>query len=277
MPRCLQTLISETPLSLDPKHLTMPSLPLLLIFVATLLGSLITGYVVAAWRARNALHAADKKQTELSAELAAINQRMTERDERINTLSQEITAERGSLQESHKVLGDHREQTRAHQVHAERTEQQITEVKQTLVIKEQAYADLNKHHQQLIAEHTQLKTSLEEKQLHFDKQLQLLEDNKRQLKTEFENLANQIFENKGKAFTEANRQSLDGVLNPFKKQIDDFKKQAQDIHHKDTQQQAQLRSELGQLKELNKQITEEAHALATALKGQKKVQGNWAS
>ena len=47
------------------------------------------------------------------------------------------------------------------------------------------------------------------------------------------------------------------------------------MHHQDAQQQASLKTELTQLKELNRQMTEEAHSLATALKGQSKMQGNW--
>ncbi len=249
-----------------------------LIFIVTfaaLLGGLLCGYLIAIWRARSAYHIADKREAELVAELAASSQREASHETRIQALNTELEAERSTLHDERQVISTVREQAKVYEVHVERTTQQITELKQTLASREQEHRDLNQRYQQLIAEHTQLKTSLEEKQLHFDKQLLLLDENKQQLKTEFENLANQIFENKGKAFTEANRLSLDGVLGPFRKQIDDFKKQAEDIHHKDTQQQAHLRSELGQLKELNKQITEEAHALATALKGQHKMQGNW--
>ncbi|MBV1932185.1 MAG: DNA recombination protein RmuC, partial [Porticoccaceae bacterium] len=255
----------------------MQTLPLTLIIVAVVavIGGLIIGYTVATWRARNAHHSAEKRETELRAHATAMGQQISERDARITTLSRDIEVERATLHEERQTQTSIREQSATHKVHAEKSRQQIEELKGTLTNRDQDHSRLNERYQQLIAEHTQLKTSLEEKQLHFDKQLKLLDENKRQLKSEFENLANQIFENKGKAFTEANRQSLDGVLGPFKKQIDDFKKQAEDIHHKDTQQQAHLRSELGQLKELNKQITEEAHSLATALKGQHKMQGNW--
>ena len=55
----------------------------------------------------------------------------------------------------------------------------------------------------------------------------------------------------------------------------DFKEKVEDIHHKETQQRAELKTELKQLQKLNQQITEEAHGLAMALKGQKKMQGNW--
>jgi DNA recombination protein RmuC len=65
------------------------------------------------------------------------------------------------------------------------------------------------------------------------------------------------------------------LLKPFREQIEAFRHKVEDIHHKDTQQQAALAQQLFDLKELNRQITQEAHELATALKGQKKTQGNW--
>ncbi len=64
-------------------------------------------------------------------------------------------------------------------------------------------------------------------------------------------------------------------MNPFRLQLDAFKSKVEDIHLKDSQQQALLNHELQHLKLLNQQITEEAHQLAVALKGQKKTQGNW--
>jgi DNA recombination protein RmuC len=253
----------------------MQALPLFSYIIVGLIGGLAIGYLIAALRARNTLHSTDKKLAELNVELAGINERISERDKRIDMLTQEIGNERTIVEKNRELLSDSRELGKAHQVHAEKAEQQIVALNLTLGSKDQDYGQLNERHQKLLGEHTQLTTSLKEKQTHFESQLKLLEENKQQLKSEFENLANQIFESKGKALSDANKLSLEGVLNPFKKQIDDFKKQAQDIHHKDTQQQTQLRTELGQLKELNRQITEEAHELATALKGQSKMQGNW--
>ncbi|MGM0563881.1 MAG: DNA recombination protein RmuC [Pseudomonadota bacterium] len=123
--------------------------------------------------------------------------------------------------------------------------------------------------------HDRMETTLAEKERHFDQQLKLLEDNKQQLKQEFQNLANRIFEDKGKAFNELSQQSLDQLLKPFKDQLKDFRSKVEDIHHKDTQQQASLTEQIKSLRELNQQITEEAKNLTTALKGEKKTQGNW--
>ena len=114
-----------------------------------------------------------------------------------------------------------------------------------------------------------------QKELHFLEQQQLLKDSREQLKMEFEQLAGRIFEARGQAFTLSSQQSLDGLLKPFREQIEGFRARVEDIHHKDAQQQASLAQELRQLQELNRQITHEAQELTTALKGQKKMQGNW--
>jgi DNA recombination protein RmuC len=127
----------------------------------------------------------------------------------------------------------------------------------------------------LQSENVELRTSQKEKEEHVRQQFARLEEHEQRLKQEFQNLANRIFEEKGKSFDEKSRQSMDTLLSPFRTQIEEFRKKVEDIHHKDTQQQSALHTELKQLQELNKQITEEAHHLATALKGQKKTQGNW--
>jgi len=124
-------------------------------------------------------------------------------------------------------------------------------------------------------ENTELRTSQSEKEDHHKQQLKQFDEQKAALKIEFENLANKIFETKGQAFTDKNKATLDELLKPFKTQMKDFKEKVEDIHHKETQQRAELKTELKQLQKLNQQITEEAHGLAMALKGQKKMQGNW--
>ncbi|MFB5668831.1 DNA recombination protein RmuC, partial [Shigella flexneri] len=78
---------------------------------------------------------------------------------------------------------------------------------------------------------------------------------------EFEQLAGQIFEAKGQAFSQYSQQSLDALLKPFREQIEGFRTKVEDIHHKDVQQQAALTQEVHHLKELNRQITQEAQDL----------------
>jgi DNA recombination protein RmuC len=122
-------------------------------------------------------------------------------------------------------------------------------------------------------------TRLEEERKQADEKITLLrevnESGKKALTDEFQNLANTILEDKTRRFTEQNQENLGLLLNPFKERLNEFKSKVEEIHYHDTQQQAAMKVELAQLKELNRQMTEEAHDLATALKGQAKKQGNW--
>ncbi|MEY3791431.1 MAG: recombination protein RmuC [Pseudomonadota bacterium] len=122
-------------------------------------------------------------------------------------------------------------------------------------------------------------TRLEEERRQAEEKLSLLREmsdtSRKALTDEFKNLANSIFEDKSKRFTEQNLEGLGQILTPFRERLTEFKTRVEEMHHQDAQQQASLKTELTQLKELNRQMTEEAHSLATALKGQSKMQGNW--
>lgn len=202
----------------------------------------------------------------------------------------EITAEYQALQSLYKTdaagsqnryeqslqnLADLREQAKAAEVSAQRAEQQLQEMRLRLSEQETLRSEWEVRHHELNQAHAELKTRQHEKEQHFVEQLKLLEDGKQRMLIEFQNLANQIFEAKGKTFTETSKQSLDSLLAPLKQQMNEFRVKVEDIHHKETQQQAALRTELQQLQKLNQDMTAEAHSLATALKGQKKMQGNW--
>ncbi|MBZ0329041.1 DNA recombination protein RmuC [Halomonas sp. ANAO-440] len=120
-----------------------------------------------------------------------------------------------------------------------------------------------------------LATTLEQKQQHFAEQLTLLRDSRDQLKQEFENLANEILERKGKAFSELSQKHISGLLQPIQSEMKGFREKVESIHRFDTEQRASLRTELKHLQGLNREITDQADRLTRALQGQKKVQGNW--
>ncbi|MEQ5834292.1 DNA recombination protein RmuC [Marinobacter sp. NFXS9] len=117
--------------------------------------------------------------------------------------------------------------------------------------------------------------TLEEERRTTGEKLQLLERNRDALKQEFENLANRIFEQKSERFSQQTRTNLDSLLNPFREQLQDFRKRVEDVYTTETRDRQALRSEIDALQKLNKQITEEAANLTRALKGDKKIQGNW--
>jgi len=92
---------------------------------------------------------------------------------------------------------------------------------------------------------------------------------------EFENLANKIFESKHTVFDTQSREGLNTLLQPFKEQLESFRKRIDQVHTENVQGQTTLKSELDNLRQLNLQITQEASDLTKALKGDKKLQGTW--
>ena len=120
-----------------------------------------------------------------------------------------------------------------------------------------------------------LESQQQAEQKHHREQVALLTDTRDALKAEFSQLANEIFEAKGKRFSEQNQTSLNALLTPFREQVQEFRKRIDDIHTQDTRGHTELMSQLTQLKDLNTQLNQQADDLTRALKGDKKLQGNW--
>ncbi|MFT4982535.1 MAG: DNA recombination protein RmuC [Bacteroidia bacterium] len=101
------------------------------------------------------------------------------------------------------------------------------------------------------------------------------EDLNKRFNTEFENLANKILEEKSKKFTDQNKENIELILTPLRERIKDFEKKVDEKYDNEQKERASLKGEIKTLHELNKQISQEAHNLTTALKGDSKKQGNW--
>lgn len=169
-----------------------------------------------------------------------------------------LQAENNKLQVEHAVLSE--KLAGAHQ----RLEETLGQVEA-----------LNQTNTRLTSENTELKSTQAERDRSHKQQLEHFDQQKQALSEQFKVLANDILEAKTKSFQESSQTSLNAIINPFREQIDGFKKEVQQIHHRETTQQGELKKELASLKELNQRITTEAHELSTALRGQKKLQGNW--
>jgi DNA recombination protein RmuC len=160
--------------------------------------------------------------------------------------------------------------------------QQIQHLRQSL-------SDIQQHNNLLTHQNDQLSSELnkaksltqqlqvlqQQERKHHDEKLQQLENSRLQLKKEFETLAQQILKSTQQEFTQSSREDMQNFLQPFRQQITDFNQKVETIHTNDLKQREELKTELKNLQKLNLQMTEEAHQLSTALKGQKKTQGNW--
>ena len=92
---------------------------------------------------------------------------------------------------------------------------------------------------------------------------------------EFNHLANKILDDKAKHWREDSKQNMDAILNPLRDQLSDFRKKVDDVYDKEAKERNSLLHEIGTLKELNQQMSQDAINLTNALKGDSKTQGNW--
>jgi DNA recombination protein RmuC len=92
---------------------------------------------------------------------------------------------------------------------------------------------------------------------------------------QFKNLANDIFEEKSKKFTDQNKTSIADLLKPLGEKIVEFEKKVEDTHRDSITRSSALKEQLENLQRLNLQMTKEAENLTRALKGDSKTQGAW--
>lgn len=94
-------------------------------------------------------------------------------------------------------------------------------------------------------------------------------------KTEFENIANRLLEEKSQKFSTQNREQIGEILNPLREKIKSFEENVQQRFVEETRDRVSLKKEIEQLRGLNQQLSQDANNLANALKGDNKAQGDW--
>ena len=121
---------------------------------------------------------------------------------------------------------------------------------------------------QLAAKNDNLQTLLETQKEDITKMQELA-------KSEFQNLATKILEEKTEKFTALNQHNLKNILEPFQEKINELKNKVGETYDKESKERFSLGEKVKELALLNQQISEDAKKLTRALKGESKTQGNW--
>ncbi len=95
------------------------------------------------------------------------------------------------------------------------------------------------------------------------------------LKLAFGESAQKIFEEKSKSLAQANEKDLKTLLDPLRLKMEEFKNEVKDSKEKSIKNSASLEEQIKVMIERAATLGQEANNLATALKGNNKVQGNW--
>lgn len=237
--------------------------------VVLVLLALVAGFVIATLlRAAPQARAAEENR-ELQARLQALQEklqataleqgRQEERAVALSTQEARLRDEIARLQErAREELAQQGEQARAEQARLQAELQRLQ-------------GELAQRDQRLAAVGAQLRAEQEK----LAAQAEFLKTQEASLKLQFEQLATRIFEEKSQKFSEQNKSGLDTLLNPLREQLKDFREKVEGAYSAEARERFALKEQLARLEGLNKQISDDAGNLARALKGDKKLQGNW--
>lgn len=212
--------------------------------------------------------ALQKREEHFAEQLAELRQRLLE----LQTSADALSSERDRLRDESVAEG---KRAKGLETSEREVREQLAEAKKTLAEHAQSYDELQALYQKLSTEHTELRTTLQRREEHFAEQMHQLAETRKSLTQEFENLANKIFEEKGKAFTHTSQASIDSLLKPFREQIEGFQKRINEVHDASLQGNTSLNSEIRKVLDIGLQMSKEANNLASALKGNSQQRGAW--
>lgn len=215
------------------------------------------------------------QHAELKTALDNSAKQVTELRDRLaqaQTINEQLHADRDRLKDELAAEG---KRAKSLETSERDAREQLTETKQHLTEQVKAFGELQERFNTLSSEHTELKTTLQKREEHFQEQMTQLADTRKSLTQEFENLANKIFEEKGKTFTQTSQTSIDGMLKPFREQIEGFQKRINEVHDASLQGNTSLNSEIKKVLEIGLQMSKEANNLTSALKGDSQQRGAW--
>ncbi|WP_070970902.1 DNA recombination protein RmuC [Vibrio sonorensis] len=204
-------------------------------------------------------------QTQLSdTQINQMKRQLDEAESELEQLDQDKDKAAYELKQAHGKLMAVMEKLRYFEAIKQERQQYLDELNALRESKSQLEAQIREQE----ARHSEENRASEDK-------LALLENAEQRLKEQFEYLANQLFEAKTAKVDQQNKQSLEGLLNPLKDQLEGFKKQVNDSFSVEAKERHTLVHELKNLQRLNEQMAKEALSLTQALKGDNKQQGNW--
>lgn len=230
--------------------------PVTLVLLGAVVGGLFSALFMrmASSRLRQSALRSELEHQHLSADYQTQNQQLTQAQQQVVSLEKQLASLQGHVDAQADRLDEARER-------ADRLEQQWRQAQAEAVQLEKQLVELRVVHQEKLNASAQL--------------MQAFEQAQQRMQTEFQNVANQILEEKGRSFQHHSEQSLDALLRPFREQISSFQQRVNHVHDESVKGQANLGAELRRVLDIGLQMSAEAQNLTSALKGDKKLSGIW--
>lgn len=127
----------------------------------------------------------------------------------------------------------------------------------------------------LSARISQLEAELRGERENMAEKVALLNEARKTLADQFQALASDILDQKARSFAETSQKDLGTLLSPLQTQLKEFRERVEKVQTDSTTGVTELKTLIGTLDSMNKQLAEEARNLTTALRGSSKAQGDW--
>ncbi len=158
-----------------------------------------------------------------------------------------------------------------------------------IAILEQRYLDIETRYNEIKIENYTLKQTLQEKELSLNsiqtklqtkeeallEKIAYLEKIKDDLTLKFKDISAEIIKSQHETFATSQKDTLNAILNPFSEQLKEFKIEVTATREESIKNKSNLDAQLANLYNLNQTLSKDAQNLTEALKGGKKIQGNW--
>ncbi len=95
------------------------------------------------------------------------------------------------------------------------------------------------------------------------------------LTEQFDRISQKLMSERTEALEKRQQETLGQLLNPLREQISTFREKIEAVHVADAKDKASLLTEIRNLQQATQGMNAEAKQLADALRGDKKLQGNW--
>jgi len=120
-----------------------------------------------------------------------------------------------------------------------------------------------------------LKTENDNQQRYTEEKIKFIEQSKNDMAIKFRDISSEILRMQSSQINEAQKNNLSALLNPFREQLQSFKEEVNKANTENIKNKSSFDEQFKNLLQLNQTLSSDAQNLTNALRGSKKMQGDW--
>ena len=127
----------------------------------------------------------------------------------------------------------------------------------------------------LNADNTRLNTEIKTLQRYTEEKIAYIEKSKNEMAVKFRDISNEILRQQSQQLNDTQSTALNALLTPFREQMQSFKEEVQRANMENIKNKSSFDEQFKNLLNLNQSLSQDAQNLTNALRGSKKMQGDW--